>query len=63
MKKWIKISRAPMSERFQCPECFRKVTCKVHVTKFDGRREVVCDYKYCPYCGRKVYRSDCRIEV
>ena len=61
-KKWIKLSTARMSERFQCPECFRVCHCKHAETKYDGRRITVCDYKYCPYCGMKILRSDCPVE-
>lgn len=58
MKKWIKASRARMSERFICPECRRVCYTKTIVTKYDGRREVVCYYPFCPWCGKTVLRSD-----
>lgn len=60
MKKWIKLSTARMSERFGCPECKSTVYCKRIIKKYDGRRENICDYPICPYCGAHVLRSDCK---
>jgi predicted nucleic-acid-binding Zn-ribbon protein len=59
MKKWIKLSRARMCERFKCPECGQTVYTKTTVQKYDGRRETVCFYPLCPWCGAKNFRSDC----
>lgn len=58
LKKWIKASTARMSERFICPYCKRVTYVKTILTKYDGRRETVCYYPVCPWCGEKVLRSD-----
>lgn len=58
MKKWKKLSRARMSERFECPYCKQTAYTKTIVTKYDGRRETVCFYPFCPWCSEEVRRSD-----
>lgn len=58
MKKWIKPDKRPMSERFICPYCRQTVYSRTKVTKFDGRREIIAYFPFCPWCAKQVLRSD-----
>lgn len=48
--KWIKgLPSTPKSQVFFCPHCKQRVHCNCPIGKVN-----ICNYKYCPHCGKEV---------
>lgn len=49
MKRWKRFDSRPKSQKFICPDCGEVCTCHTRINDV-----TLCDYEYCPYCGKKI---------
>ena len=59
LKLWRKRDHRSMSNVFTCPHCGRECYCNHPVQNHKtNRRANICDYKFCPHCGKIVHGSE-----
>ena len=54
---WEKIGGTPKSIIFKCPRCKKLVYCIKYVGDHCRKKTNICDYKFCPYCGKKILKK------
>ena len=54
MSYWIKKDNRKKSQIFICPLCKKECNCIAYIGNTKFTRINICDYKFCPYCGKKI---------
>lgn len=50
---WIRYDDRPKNQKFICPHCKKTSFCQAVVGE-TGNKVNICDYAYCPRCGKVV---------
>lgn len=50
---FIKVNSTFKSQKYACMKCNKIFYSIKYYKAYDGTKINVCDYKYCPYCGRE----------